>query len=651
MKYCRADVEILTIGVQEFRHQFIDTSGLDPWSRCITLASFSMETFRAICPEAKTIGVTPVGGYKNARNGSKSCAVWLDSLQDPLIEREQRIGNYYADGLRRDTKTVYEFFGCYYHGCPDCDLPGYPLGDKTRSQLYENTMNKIKYYRDHGWKLVECWEHSFKALRESNPDFNTFALNRFRYYTYLENETFGTIRDSFHGARTNNAAFGFTVEPGWTGHYFDFCSLYPAVLSQEKFPTGHPIQITENFDYTLKSYFGFVDLLLEPPQQLEFPVLPTKVDNKLVFHLCPKCAATKQQSECKHSRSERMMRGTWATPELLVALEQGYKIIKIYKVFHYGTKSDTLFKPYIDLWLQIKAESGGFPAHVKTDAQKQAYIDEYYRREGIKLDINMIVKNPGRRTVAKLMLNSLWGKLAQRPNLTQTTLCIDYQDFWTIMNDPSKEILGFILIQANPDKMLVSWRFIDDKDARAGNTSIAIASFTTTYGRLRLLDLINKIELNGPDRIIYFDTDSLVFLREEDDMQIETGDYLGDLTDEISKDYGPDARLTRGIFLGPKSYGLQITMPDGSIKTSLKIKGITLHNQTTETVTFDNLEYLIYAAVETSEPEHLTVRQQTIEAPDKQTQVVRSREFNKIVNVTGDKRRRVGYRTKPYGYC
>ena len=31
------------------------------------------------------------------------------------------------------------------------------------------------------------------------------------------------------------------------GGYVDFCSLYPDVLKYQKYPTGHPIHIVDNF--------------------------------------------------------------------------------------------------------------------------------------------------------------------------------------------------------------------------------------------------------------------------------------------------------------------------------------------------------------------------------------------------------------------
>ena len=58
-----------------------------------------------------------------------------------------------------------------------------------------------------------------------------------------------------------------------------------------------------------------------------------------------------------------------------------------------------------------------------TDEQKQAYIEEYYEHEGIRLDPEKIEYNPGLCSLAKLMLNSLWGMLflflCNQPSLAQ----------------------------------------------------------------------------------------------------------------------------------------------------------------------------------------------------------------------------------------
>lgn len=56
------------------------------------------------------------------------------------------------------------------------------------------------------------------------------------------------------------------------------------------------------------------------------------------------------------------------------------------------------------LWLKYKTEASGWPSECATQEQKDQHVKDFEAREGIKLE-NM-EKNPGRKQVAKLTLNS-----------------------------------------------------------------------------------------------------------------------------------------------------------------------------------------------------------------------------------------------------
>ena len=55
-------------------------------------------------------------------------------------------------------------------------------------------------------------------------------------------------------------------------------------------------------------------------------------------------ACNEKQDECKHSDDERSFIGTWCTNELNVALDKGYKIQKIYEVWHFNKSSNDLIQ-------------------------------------------------------------------------------------------------------------------------------------------------------------------------------------------------------------------------------------------------------------------------------------------------------------------
>ncbi|GBN97163.1 hypothetical protein AVEN_10441-1 [Araneus ventricosus] len=249
-----------------------------------------------------------------------------------------------------------------------------------------------------GYILVEKWEHEFRREIELDADLQKFIQSH-------ELKERLNPRDAFFGGRTNAVKLYFEG----TAKYVDFTSLYPWVNKYCMYPVGHPQIITENFA-DIESFVGLVKCRILPPRGFYLPVLPLRCNGKLMFPLCHCCAETLNQSLCEHSDEERSMIGTWVTEEVKVAIQKGYRITKIFKVYHFKEKSDRLFKSYIDLFLKIKQESSGYPSNCSTDAEKTAYVQQYYEKEGVQLNPAEIQQNPGRRQVAKLALNSFWGR-------------------------------------------------------------------------------------------------------------------------------------------------------------------------------------------------------------------------------------------------
>ena len=125
---------------------------------------------------------------------------------------------------------------------------------------------------------------------------------------------------------------------------------------------------------------------------------------------------------CPHKEEQRQITGTWCTPELEEAVRRKYKIIHIHEVWYFPEEQqkEGLFKEYVNTWLKIKEEASGWPEHVGNDPDKQQkHLDSYYVKEKIPLYPTKTEKNPGLRTLAKMMLNSIWGKFGQKPNKTQ----------------------------------------------------------------------------------------------------------------------------------------------------------------------------------------------------------------------------------------
>ena len=94
----------------------------------------------------------------------------------------------------------------------------------------------------------------------------------------------------------------------------------------------------------------------------------------------------------------------------------------------------------MDTWLKLKEEASGWPKGCDTPKQRQAHIDAYYVREGIRLDPARIAKNPGQCALAKMMLNSIWGKFGQWLNKTQVREFTEPQPFLQFLDSDQVDV-------------------------------------------------------------------------------------------------------------------------------------------------------------------------------------------------------------------
>jgi len=88
-----------------------------------------------------------------------------------------------------------------------------------------------------------------------------------------------------------------------------------------------------------------------------------------------------------------------------------FQVIALHEVWHWKEFSNQLFADYINTFLRLKQQADGWPRENMTDVEKDAYIEDYFNKEGVGLVKEEIKKNPGLRLVAKLMLNTFWGKV------------------------------------------------------------------------------------------------------------------------------------------------------------------------------------------------------------------------------------------------
>ena len=347
-------------------------------------------------------------------------------------------------------------------------------------------------------------------------------------------------------------------------------------------------KILTNVDHTdISQFFGIAKVDVLPPADLYHPLLPVPHD-KLVFALCHSCVETEMSKPmnerscyCNHSDAERVLRGTWCTPELEKAAQLGYVITKIHEVWHFEESQRGLFANYVNQWLKIKQESAGYPRWATTDEAKARYVQQYQEREGIALDPAMIAKNPGRKATAKLMLNSFWGKFGENLDKTSTIAVSTPAALFDVVSNPLWEIRTTRI--CNDEKLEIVYKDISANQIDNSKRNIFIAAFTTCWAHLKLYKYLEKLQ----KQVMYFDTDSVIYHWQPGQPEIALGDFLGDMTNEFDDPpKHPDDYGIEFVTAGPKNYGYRTA--DGVVKC--KVRGLTLNFRGSQVLNFETMK-------------------------------------------------------------
>ena len=123
IKYCRSDVDILRKCCLLFREMLRDETGIDPFNKSLTIASYCHEVYRTNFLKKDTIAVFQPDRQLKIKQ-SNIAVKWLSYImeeEDIHIQHvrnggEKRFGRYSLDGYCQETHTAYEFQGCFWHG-------------------------------------------------------------------------------------------------------------------------------------------------------------------------------------------------------------------------------------------------------------------------------------------------------------------------------------------------------------------------------------------------------------------------------------------------------------------------------------------------------------------------------------------------------
>ena len=627
------------------------------------------------------IGLLPPHGYGRKDIFSKECAQWIYvyekthprplSVRSALSDKGEKkftynyrdkMHTYYVDGYYRDVDDshhVLEFYGCYFHGCKMCypqDRDKILLRGKSMECRYNETTIRETHLRNMGLKIHSIWSCQYQRMLSVDREWQSILLG------YDVREPID-MRDCYYGGRTNALLLTKMCRDGEKVGYCDFCSLYPYSMKNNVFPQDHPIRIVNQFDAPISvvceggcrflhlcpgyhislPYFGVIKAKILPPRKLLHPVLPVRCLQRLMFPLCQTCAENEQQDHsCTCQDSLRMLTGMWCTPEVDNALTLGYKLIKVYEILHWEEKTDNLFSSYINTFLRLKTEASGYPSGV----DEEEYVKRYARREGIHLQPSRIEKNPGLRSLAKLALNSFYGKFGQRQNMKKCQFVTSPTDLYQLLGDPTKTITDFHVLSSS--MMTVEYRLAREFHQVDPKTSVGYAAFCSAYSRAHLLYAM--IHLGS--RVLYHDTDSLIYSYLPHESQPQHGEFLGDLTDElVCKKIGCEGCdvghwIVDFVSCGPKNYAYKLNTG----QVFCKVRGFSLNFEASKVVNIDSMKEALMAWHNQREPPNM-VTTCTMILRNKHVAKVYTKKVGKHYGVVYNKRRVLDdMSTQPYGY-
>ncbi|XP_068707788.1 uncharacterized protein [Montipora foliosa] len=281
-------------------------------------------------------------------------------------------------------------------------------------------------------------------------------------------------RDAFFGGRTNAVHLYYEILEGERIFYIDYMSLSLWTNKYAMYPVGHPEFIYNPDTTDLSGYFDLATCTVLPPTRLFHPVLPYQCSCKLTFllyHTCVEQDIDKALHDKSLTDAECALTWTW-------------------RIFHQRNKASS---------------------------------------NRVQLEPENIKKNPGLLACTKMMLNSMWGKFGQRDNLMQHKVFYDPQPFHMFMDLDQHDVRYVSCL----DEHLVEvyYKVQGECEDLNVNTNTFVAALTTCWARLHLYEALERLA----KRVLYFDTDSVLYVSRPGEPQEMTGTHLCEFTNELDE--------------------------------------------------------------------------------------------------------------------
>ncbi|KAJ8956150.1 hypothetical protein NQ317_016679 [Molorchus minor] len=237
------------------------------------------------------------------------------------------------------------------------------------------------------------------------------------------------------------------------------------------------------------------------------------------------------QEECTHNDEEKALTGTWIIAEVLKAVEKGM----------------------MNKFIKIKQEASGLPWTCVSQEQKDHYIADFLSREDVTLEFTEIENIPELRPLAKLTL-----RLSEV--LGSYLVCLQFG------------IYVNALISIREETVVVNYEHREEAHQSLSTVNVMIAAYVTAQARLKLYSYLEKLG----ERVLYYNTDSVIYVSRNNEFDIPIGEFIGDMTDELQS-YGVSSHIMEFVSGELKFMRIVFSTEYKEDNVVCKVKGIDLN--------------------------------------------------------------------------
>ena len=516
-------------------------------------------------------------------------------------QKKYRHAFNHADGAKYFRESVPDLFSeqykeaLFYNGCwahshmEKCDIN--PKANEKSVNTWGKTFKEVN---DTFWTKLQNlmlnneqeinsvtveWECQF-AKKKSTQEFLDFKQNIFVQHPLVRL----TSRDCFRGAYFDVCAYKWSTHdhPDEDMFFIDINGLYSFVALENQFMIGPysvligeqlsnvKIENQEFYYLNQKISGGAILVTILPPSNLKHPFLLYKTrGGKTVLTLCKVCSESNSKT-CGHTDDERSFTGSYMLSEISYSLSLNYQIVTIFEIHAYF-KADFIFKKFVEALSFLKITNS-------TDKVSNELLLELNRQhEFFKFSSKDFKKNEPKRKLYKLACNSVFGKIGQRNDYSQTLYVSSQEELENIYFSVNKisdvhcinEKVCQVSIKPNAKNLPPSRK-----------TNCYIGTQVTSYARQKIHQDIQYLTSLTSATIYYVDCDSLVFSLPKDEcnplpISLKCGEYKHEFKN-----------ISNFLTLGPKVYFITFTENDQRKKIS-KIRGLNLNYPFLNQLNFD----------------------------------------------------------------